>query len=263
MFFPLSKIFWLVASPLHILLILLIVGLLLTPRWRHGRTLALIAAALLALIVFTPASALLLRPLEDRFPSRSGSLPPPKGIIVLGGALDERIAAARDQVALNEAAERMTAAVALARLYPQAILVFSGGSGALIDDSAKEAETARRLWRELGVPESRMVFEDRSRNTFENALFTKKLVHPQEGENWLLVTSAYHMPRSIGIFRAQGMDVTAFPVDYRTLGNNEDFRPPADGSLAIRNFETAAREWVGLLVYRLTGKTTALFPGPS
>jgi uncharacterized SAM-binding protein YcdF (DUF218 family) len=262
MFFTASKIFWLFASPLHLALILLVAGLLLSRRWRHGRALALAAAAGLALIVFTPISALLLRPLEDRFPARSAIMAPPKGIIVLGGALDERVTAARDQVALNEAGERMTAGASLARLYPQAMLVFSGGSGALIDDSAKEADAARRLWRELGVPDSRMVFEDRSRNTFENAAFTKKLVDPKPGETWLLVTSAYHMPRSIGIFRAQGMNPVAFPVDYRTFGNAEDCKPPADGSLAIRNFETAVREWIGLLAYRLTGKSDALFPAP-
>jgi uncharacterized SAM-binding protein YcdF (DUF218 family) len=112
------------------------------------------------------------------------------------------------------------------------------------------------------VPESQMLFENRSRNTFENAAFTKELVKPRPGEDWLLVTSAYHMPRAMGIFRAQGMNPLAFPVDYRTYGNGQDFRPLADGSLAIRNFETAAREWVGLLVYRLTGKTDALLPGP-
>lgn len=262
MFFPVSKIFWLVASPLHLLLILLIAGLLLAPRWRHGRTLTLAAATCLALIVFSPLNALLLRPLEDRFPHRSEVMPPPKGIIVLGGALDERIAAARDQVALNEAAERMTAGATLARLYPEALLVFSGGSGAIIGDSAKEADTAHRLWRELGVPETQMRFEDRSRNTFENAVFTREMANPQKGEDWLLVTSAYHMPRAMAIFRAQGMDPIPFPVDYRTYGNSEDFRPPGDGTLALRNFETAAREWVGLLVYRLAGKTKTLLPEP-
>jgi uncharacterized SAM-binding protein YcdF (DUF218 family) len=262
MFFPVSKIFWFVASPLHLLVFCLVIGLLLAPRWRMGRPLAFVAAFLLALIVFSPISSLLLRPLEDRFPRHSEIMAPPKGIIVLGGALDERISGARDQATLNKAAERMTAGAMLARLYPQAILVFSGGSGALIDDQAREADTARRLWRELGVPEHQMVFEDRARNTFENAVFTKKLIDPKKGEDWVLVTSAYHMPRSMGIFRAQGLDPIAFPVDYRTYGNNEDYRPPADGSLAIRNFETATREWIGLLVYRLDGKTNALLPGP-
>jgi uncharacterized SAM-binding protein YcdF (DUF218 family) len=88
------------------------------------------------------------------------------------------------------------------------------------------------------------------------------MVNPQKGEDWLLVTSAYHMPRAMAIFRAQGMDPIAFPVDYRTYGNSEDFRPPGDGTLALRNFETAAREWVGLLVYRLAGKTKTLLPEP-
>ncbi len=262
MFFVASKIFWLLASPLHLLLILLLAGLILSPRWRPGRALALTAAIALALIVFSPVGVLLLRPLEDRFPQKSEIMSPPKGIIVLGGAVNEQIARDRNQVALNEAATRMTEGAALARLYPQALLVFSGGSGALVDSSAKEADVARRLWRELGVPESRMLFEDRSRNTFENARFTIDLVRPQNGEKWLLVTSAYHMPRAIGVFRALGMDPEPFPVDYRTLGNAMDYRPPGDGARAIVNFEMAAREWVGLLVYRLTGKTRVLFPGP-
>ncbi len=262
MFFVASKIFWLLASPLHLLLILLLAGLASSPRWRPGRALALMAAVALALIVFSPASALLIRPLEDRFPRQSENMPPPKGIIVLGGAADEQITRARDQVTLNEAATRMTEGAALARLYPQALLVFSGGSSALIDNSAREAAVARRLWRELGVPESRMLFEDRSRNTYENAVFTKRLVNPQKGEKWLLVTSAYHMPRAIGVFRASGMEPQAFPVDYRTTGDARDLRPPGDGARAMIDFEGAAREWIGLLAYRLTGRIKVLFPAP-
>jgi uncharacterized SAM-binding protein YcdF (DUF218 family) len=260
MFFILSKLFWFLASPLHVLLLCLGAGLLLRRR-AFARPLALFAAAGLALMTFSPLGALLLRPLEDRFP-RPQIATPPTGIIVLGGAVEEAIARARDQVALNEAAERMTAGAALARQYPQARLVFSGGSGALIDDSVKEAEVAHKLWSELGVPESQMVFEDRSRNTYENAAFTQKLAQPRAGESWLLVTSAFHMPRSIGIFRALGMNPTAYPVDYRTFGTGMDWRPPGDSSLAIRNVEVALREWIGLLAYRLDGKTKALFPAP-
>jgi uncharacterized SAM-binding protein YcdF (DUF218 family) len=176
--------------------------------------------------------------------------------------VDERIARARGQIALNDAAERLTEAAALARLYPDAMLVFSGGSGSLVDDTIKEAESAHKLWSQLGVPENRMIFEDASRNTYENAVFTQKRVHPRDGEDWLLITSAFHMPRSMGIFRALGMNPTAYPVDYRTFGNSEDFRPPADGSQAIRNVEIALREWIGLIAYRLDGKTKDLFPAP-
>ena len=105
----------------------------------------------------------------------------------------------------------MTQAAALARLYPQAKLVFSGGSAALIFHKEKEADAAHKLWRELGVPESQMVFENQSRNTFENAVFTQALVHPKKGERWLLVTSALHMPRAMGVFRALGMNPRLFP----------------------------------------------------
>ena len=262
MFFIVSKIFWLAGSPLHLGLLCLCVGLAVGGRSRFGRPLAAASAIGLALMVFTPLDALLMRPLENRFPRQSLEMAAPTGIIVLGGATDERISFARDQIALNDAAERMTEAVALARLYPQAKLVFSGGSGNLVHNTLKEADAAHRLWSELGVPESQMVFEDRSRNTYENALFTKALVNPKPGERWLLVTSAYHMPRAMGIFRELGMDPIAYPVDYRTFGTAEDWRPPSVGALAILNFETALREWIGLLVYRLDGKTDALFPGP-
>lgn len=266
MFFIVSKLFWFIASPLHFLLIALGAGLFLSGRKTFGRALgrplALIAATGLAVMAFTPLDALLLRPLEDRFPPQSPIMTPPKGIIVLGGVISERIGKARGQTALNDAAERLTAAVMLARLYPNALLVFSGGSGSLLDDTDREATAAHRFWRELGVPESQMIFEDASRNTYENAVFTQNLVHPQPDEKWLLVTSAFHMPRSMGIFRALGMAPLAYPVDYRTDGGKGDFLPPADGAEAIRNVEIALREYVGLVAYRLTGKTNALFPEP-
>ena len=262
MFFIVSKIFWFLASPLHFSLICLGAGLAVSSRWSFGRRLAIFGAALLALMTFSPLGSLLLRPLEDRFPRQSQIRTPPKGLIVLGGAADERVSRARGQVAVNDAAERLTEAAALARLYPDALLVFSGGSGSPVDDSIKEAETAHQLWRQLGVPEDRMIFEDASRNTYENAVFTQKRIHPRDDEDWLLITSAFHMPRSMGIFRALGMNPTAYPVDYRTFGNSEDFRPPLDGSLAIRNVEIALREWFGLAAYWLDGKTKALFPAP-
>jgi uncharacterized SAM-binding protein YcdF (DUF218 family) len=262
MFFIVSKIFWFLAAPLHFSLICLGVGLAAASRRCCGMPLAIFGAALLALMTFLPLGALLLRPLEDRFPRQSEIRTPPKGIIVLGGSVDERISRARGQIAINDAAERLTEAAALARRYPQTVLVFSGGSGSLVDDSIKEAETAHKLWSQLGVPEDRMVFEDASRNTYENAVFTQKRVHPRDDADWLLITSAFHMPRSMGIFRALGMNPTAYPVDYRTFGNSEDFRPPADGSLAIRNVEIGLREWFGLVAYRLDGKTRELFPAP-
>ena len=169
----------------------------------------------------------------------------------------------RDEVALNEAAERMTAMAELARRYPQARIVFSGGSGRLIFDGVSEASLAARLFESFGIAKERITLEDKSRDTLENARFTKELVQPKPGERWLLVTSAHHMPRSVGLFRAEGFAVEAYPVDYRTRGAIDLLRFFSTVGDGLRRTDTATREWVGLLVYRITGRTAELFPGPA
>ena len=182
---------------------------------------------------------------------------------MLGGALDTVVSPARGEVALNEAAERMTAVAELARRYPQARIVFSGGSGRLIYGGATEAELAARLFESFGIARSSASFwKSKSRDTDENARFTKELLHPKPGERWLLVTSAHHMPRSIGAFRAAGFPVEAYPVDYRTRGAVDLLRPFATLGDGLRRTDTAVREWVGLVVYRMTGRTAELFPAP-
>jgi uncharacterized SAM-binding protein YcdF (DUF218 family) len=168
----------------------------------------------------------------------------------------------RGEVALNEAAERLTAMAELMRRYPQAHIAFSGGSGRLIYDGATEAEFAVRLLESFGIERSRIILESRSRDTDENARFSKEVLQPKPGERWLIVTSAHHMPRAIGAFRAAGFPVEAFPVDYRTRGAIDLLRPFATLGDGLRRTDTAVREWVGLVAYRLTGRTEAFFPGP-
>ena len=264
MFFILSKLLGVLVDPTTFLLLVAALGLLLgvTRYARAGRRLSIGAAIVFALVCFSPLSAMLLRPLEDRFPQPPADMPVPAGIIVLGGALDEGLTAARGQPSLNEAAGRLTAGVALAMRYPLAQLVFTGGTADIAQHAPDEARGVRMLWLALGVAEARMTFEDRSRNTFENAVFTKALVAPKPGETWLLVTSAAHMPRSVGIFREAGWPVTAYPVDYRTAGTAYDWRPTTHPVDAQRRLQVALHEWVGLLAYRLTGKSAALFPAP-
>ncbi|MET0257687.1 MAG: YdcF family protein, partial [Methylobacterium sp.] len=114
----------------------------------------------------------------------------------------------------------------------------------------------------LGLDERRLVLEDRSRTTRENALLTRELLQPQSGQVWLLVTSAAHMPRSVGCFRAAGFDVLPYPTDYQTPGGASIWEP---SSATVRNVEKvhfAIREYLGLVAYRLTGKIGALFPAP-
>jgi len=264
MFFTVSKIFWFIAEPLSFLAILGVLGVVLgfTRFAKAGRAMTVGAVLALAIVFFTPLGAVLLRPLEDRFPPPPADAPAPAGIIVLGGALDELKSEARGQPILTGDGGRLTMGVELARRYPTARLLFTGGSGSFPNDGASEAIGVRALWLALGAPAEQMSFETKSRNTWENALFTRDLVKPKPGETWFLVTSAWHMPRSVGIFRRVGFDVTPYPVAYRTFGDARDFLPGASILDKSFMFEFSIREWTGLLAYRLTGKTDALFPAP-
>jgi uncharacterized SAM-binding protein YcdF (DUF218 family) len=237
--------------------------LLLPTRFaRAGRVLAFASLIVLAILGLSPAGNALIIPLEERFPRWDATRGAPDGIIVLGGAISPDVSTARGEVALNEAAERLTVAAELARRYPDARIVFSGGSGALIYDEGAEAPLALRLLESLGIPRARITLEDRSRNTVENAVLSKAIVQPKPGERWLLVTSAHHLPRAVGVFRKAGFPVEAYPVDWRTRGADDALRPFASVGDGLRRSDTAVREWVGLAVYWLTGRSSELFPGP-
>jgi uncharacterized SAM-binding protein YcdF (DUF218 family) len=264
MFFIASKILGFFALPSNLLITLGILGLVLTStRWsRAGRRLAGASIGLIALFGLSPLGNALILPLEDRFPAWDPGRGAPDGIVVLGGALDEGVSMARGDVELNEAAERMTASVALARRYPAARVVFSGGNGHLLYESGNEAEVAVRLFESLGIAHDRITAEDRSRTTAENAAFTRELIDPKPTERWLLVTSAHHMPRAMGAFRRVGFAVEPYPVDWRTRGPADLARPFASVGDGLRRTDVAMREWIGLVAYWLGGRTSELFPGP-
>lgn len=266
MFFEASKLLGFFAAPSNVLTVLGLFGLALVfSRWR-GAGMGLLAAAIVLLAVagYSPLGRALILPLEDRFPRwDAGAEAPPDGIVVLGGAVDEALSAARGGTALTEGAERMTAAVALARRFPNARLVYSGGSNALFSPKGSEAEYAGRLWRELGIAPNRITLEDRSRNTAENAAFTKTLVNPKPDERWLLITSAYHMPRAVGLFRHEGFAVEPYPVDWRTRGPSAVGRPFGQVSDGLAAVDLAVHEWVGLVSYWATGRIAEPFPAPA
>jgi len=204
-------------------------------------------------IGFVPLGDLMLAPLESRHPAH-----PPlsriDGIVVLGGGEDAERSALHGQVQLNEGAERLTEGLRLARANPDARLVFTGGSGSFRDafgGGLSGAEVAGRFWTELGFGEA--LLEGSSRNTAENARATFALVAPTEGETWVLITSAFHMPRAVNSFRAAGWpDIQPWPVDYRTLPLRRGLGWNLDGNLL--RMRTALNEYVGLLGWRLMGR---------
>src|SRR6201996_2453581 len=264
MFFTLSKTLGFFAWPSNLLISIGVVGLvLLCTRWRRlGSWLVVTSLVLVVLAGYSPLGNVLILPLEQRFPPWDPSHGAPNGIVVLGGAIESDISAARGAVALNEAAERITATAELARRYPDARIIFSGGSGSLLEREGPEAPFAVRQLMALGVAHDRITAEEQSRNTLENAAYARLLANPKPGERWLLVTSAYHMPRAIAAFRAADFPVEAYPVDWRTRGVADVTRPFPTMAEGMRRTDTAVREWVGLLAYWLTGRSSALFPGP-
>jgi uncharacterized SAM-binding protein YcdF (DUF218 family) len=264
MFFIVSKIFGFFAIPSNLIIIAGLVGVMLL-RTRFARTgwrLAIGSLVLLAIVGLSPLGNALIIPLEDRFPAWDATRSAPAGIVVLGGAITTEVAKARNEPALNEAAERMTAAVELARRYPAARIIFSGGDPGFAFDFGNESEEAIRLFDRLGLPRGRVLTEDKSRNTVENAIFSKALAMPKPDECWLLLTSGYHMPRAMGVFGHAGFPVEAYPVDWRTRGREDFLRPFGTVGDGLRRADTAVREWVGLAAYWVTGRSSELFPGP-
>jgi uncharacterized SAM-binding protein YcdF (DUF218 family) len=268
MFFVLSKTAGFFALPSNVLMVLALVGvaLLATRRRRLGLGLVVVSVVLLAVAGYSPLGNILMSSLEERFPPNdptwNAAQGAPDGIIVLGGAIAPEMSAARGTVEVTEAAERMIAAAALARQYPQARIVFSGGNNSLVENEATEAQVAERLFVSLGLPRERLLLEGGSRNTAENATFTRALVQPKPGERWLLVTSAYHMPRAVGCFRKAGFPVEAYPVDWRTGGPQDATVPFNQLAAGLARTDAAAREWIGLVAYWVTGRTSALLPSP-
>ncbi|HEY0833780.1 MAG TPA: YdcF family protein [Azospirillum sp.] len=260
-----SKVLLALVLPGNLLALLLLAGCVLLFRRaerarRLGRRAVALAAAGFLVFAVLPVGDWLALPLENRFPKPA---PPDRvdGIIVLGGAVNPPLSASRGEPSVNGAAERILAFAELGRRYPEARLVFTGGSGALWGGTHREAEAMRAALEQAGLDTGRVLFETESRNTWENARFSRPIAEPRAGETWLLVTSAWHMPRAVGVFRRVGWPVLPYPVDHRTRG---DGRPYLIFDLGD-GLDSAARvlkEWIGLAAYRLMDRTDAPFPAP-
>jgi uncharacterized SAM-binding protein YcdF (DUF218 family) len=265
LFFVLSKTLGIMLLPTNFLLVVGLIGavLLATRLASLGRKLLIATVVLLAICGFSPLGYWVLYPLESRFPPWDASRGAPDGIVVLGGAIDADLSAERGVAVYRGAVDRVIATAALARRYPNARIIYSGGSANLVSDDAKEADYALAVFESLGVPRERLTMERRSRNTRENAEFSKAIAAPKSGERWLLVTSAFHMPRSIGLFRKAGFTVEPYPVDWHSGGRADllTFSPIAvDG---LERTDIGIREWMGLVAYWATGKIDDLLPGPA
>lgn len=261
LFFWLSKLVWLLIAPDSILYLLLVASaiFLYLGKQKLAKVFLFVCTGLATVIAFIPVGDWLLYPLESRFEPVQSLPEKVDGIIVLSGSESTLLSNAWGQVEVNEAAERNLAFMQLARQYPDARLVFSGGTGSLLHQEFKGADIASKLYQQQGLDTSNIVFERTSRNTYENAMNSKKLVNPTKDETWILITTSWHMPRSTGIFCQQDWSVIPYPVDHSTFKGSL-FRINFNLAGNLRGLNTGMREWIGLFAYYFTGKTDSLFP---
>lgn len=202
----------------------------------------------------------MLAPLEKRFKTHPYLPEKVEGIIILGGSMRPVLSNYWKQVETNGAIERELTFIRLATQYPEAKLVYTGGSADLVHQEEKEADVAKILFRDLGFDTSRIIFERDARNTYENVEFSLLKVKPEMKLPWILITSAYHMPRAVGVFCKQGWTVLPYPVDHYSRPDNQlDIGFNLLGHL--NDLDLAFHEWIGLFIYHITGKTSDLFPG--
>lgn len=249
-------------KPSSAILLLLAVGLLALFVSHRFATWCFAAGTLAFLIVgLLPVGAWALRPLEARFPPADLSRPP-DGIIVLGGYLDDVRVNDGRYLALDEAGERLTSAAELAARFPEARLIIAGNPIGPADQSS--AELSADLLETFGIGRERMVLEDRSHSTWENARHTLESAKPLSGETYVLVTSAFHIPRAMATFRTAGWPaLLPWPVDHHVPEGNLWSTIPLDPLEGLSLADRAAREWTALLLYRVTGRITRVLPAPA
>jgi uncharacterized SAM-binding protein YcdF (DUF218 family) len=255
--------FWVFAEPGRVLLTGLLLGIVLlwTPWARTGRWLASLALVVLMVIAVFPVGSAMISGLENRFPQALSMPPTVDGIIVLGGTTQPGLFRARGRIAVNDNAERLIEFAQLGRRYENAHLIFTGGGKSSNPEIPTEADVAKAVLEAAGLDTARVQFEDAATNTYENAVLAADLVNPSPGQSWVLVTSASHMPRAVGSFRAAGWEVIPYPVDF-TTGGVASWRPRFKPTSGLASFSEALHEWVGLATYRILGRTDALFPNP-
>lgn len=260
--FVFSKLAGPLTDPRTVLFVALTVGVALLWTSKQGSGRIVVTSAVVAAIGMSsaPIGPMAVRWIEDRIPAPEELPDHIDGIVVLGGDINTRMMRLRP-VSPGADATRLIAFADLARRFPGAKLVFTGGSGRLLDRIDTDAEGARRLLPLLGINPSRVLFEDRSRNTYENAVFARELARPAADEKWLLVTSAFHMARSLSTFRSAGWQIAPYPVGYLTLPDAEDaWTVPTTFDGRLRMLAVAIHEFAGYAYYFVTGRLETLLP---
>jgi uncharacterized SAM-binding protein YcdF (DUF218 family) len=254
--FYVAKIVNYLLEPLYILFFFLLILIFLLIFTNFKKLTILSAKLLLILFLFfgyTPLSNFLLNKIEDFIKPSKYPIQQLTGIIVLGGNFyQELVSKERNEASLNEAAERVTKALEIYKKNPKILIIFSGYSNKINFIGWSESEMAKKFFLEQGVKSENLIFENKSRNTFENVQYSKDIIQNYKG-SWGLVTSAFHMPRSYFLFAKEGLILEPISVDYRT-GVSSMFWINFDIKKSLENWSVILHEIIGIFYYKITDK---------
>ena len=262
MFFYLSKLLWVFFNPINILVIFLLIGILFQLfNKKIYKRIYQINFILFILIVFFPTGTYFLWKLENTYPKPKVTNSNIDGILILGAGIDEFMTHEHQQIILNDRIERITESAKLIKKFPEAKIVFSGGNGTFSKPELKGSEIAKIFYKQMGINTDKIIFEDKSRNTYENFIFSEKFIGNTKKEKWLLITSAYHMKRAMGVAKKLNLNLVPYPVDFM-LNKNFSWRFWYHKIYFLNNmndFQLAAHEHIGLIAYYLSKKSNIMY----
>ena len=256
MSFYLSKILWLIVNPFNIFIFITLFTMFL--YFINFRRLSLIIYLInfifIALISFFPIGSYLTYIIEKEFHTNTKIPKRVDGILILGGATNPLLFKEFDQISLNGSAERLVESVMIIRKFEKAKVIFSGGSGIVNRSDLGHSQVAKLFYKKMGVDINKIFFEDKSRNTHENIIYSKKIAKPKKNENWLLITSAFHMKRALLIAEKNNWKLIPYAVDFK---NVKEFKliPNLNLLSNLNSFQSGLHEWLGLVAYYLMGRT--------
>jgi uncharacterized SAM-binding protein YcdF (DUF218 family) len=254
--FYIAKIVNFLIEPLYILSFFLLVLVFLLIFTNLKKVIFFFSKVLLILFLFfgyTPLSNFLLNKIEDLIKPSRYPLQQLTGVIVLGGSFGlELESKERNEILFNDSAERLTKALEIYKKNPKILILFSGYSNKLKPIGWNESDMAKKFFLDQGVRSENLIFENKSRNTFENIKYSKDIILSYKG-TWGLITSANHMPRSYYTFKKQGLILEPISVDYQT-GTSQTFWINFDIQKGLSNWKLILREIVGISYYKITSK---------
>ena len=256
MSFYLSKILWLIVNPFNIFIFITLFTMFL--YFINFRRLSLIIYLInfifIALISFLPIGSYLTYIIEKEFHTNTKFPDQVDGILILGGATNPLLFKEFDQISLNGSAERLVESVMIIRKFEKAKVIFSGGSGIVNRSDLGHSQVAKLFYKKMGVDINKIFFEDKSRNTHENIIYSKKIAKPKKNENWLLITSAFHMKRALLIAEKNNWKFIPYAVDFKNI---KEFKLTPNLNLLsnLNSFQSGLHEWLGLVSYYLMGRT--------